>query len=483
MEIAIAILVVYMVSIVLISAFAGKLSKKVSNKTLAGFLLAGQSMPWWLVAFMVCGIAVGGASTVGVAQNAYTAGMSAGWYTAAWAFGGLIFGFLIAKKVRASRVTTVNEFFQRVFGRSAAMIAIVAQVVILFGVSSAQIMAGGAIIAAIIPAISLQTALIVSAVIFFATSFLGGYFGASVANVLNVIVIYLGLIIAMGLGISQYGGMDAIAASLPEGDQWFDLISGMGPAIIIGWFIVMAFNVPANQMLFQAGASAKDSKNAKWGMIAGGLLMIPTGFISAYIGIIGAAQFPGIASATVLPTVIVSLGPAIAGICLAGLWAADVSTAVSLLLGISTIITKDIVVEYFKPDMSERNRLILSKVVLTLTVFFGLLLAMNLSGIVNFLMSLMTLYAPFTIIVLAMLYFPGLLRKSSCLATFIAGCVTMLLYAFVPATHIVSQAVYLVVPVSIIAFVCALIFDKRRVDVESLLENSVNALEEGGGGN
>ena len=79
MEIAIAILVVYMVSIVLISAFAGKLSKKVSNKTLAGFLLAGQSMPWWLVAFMVCGIAVGGASTVGVAQNAYTAGMSAGW--------------------------------------------------------------------------------------------------------------------------------------------------------------------------------------------------------------------------------------------------------------------------------------------------------------------------------------------------------------------------------------------------------------------
>ena len=36
------------------------------------------------------GLAIGGASTVGIAQNAYTAGLSAGWYDVAWAGGALL---------------------------------------------------------------------------------------------------------------------------------------------------------------------------------------------------------------------------------------------------------------------------------------------------------------------------------------------------------------------------------------------------------
>lgn len=465
----IVILAAYMVFIVLISALSGRLSRRVSNKTALGFLLAGQSMPWWLVAFMVCGIAVGGASTVGVAQNAYTSGMSAAWYTGAWAFGGLVFGLCIAKKIRSLSITTISEFFRRAFGRKAALIATVAQVVVLFGVNAAQIVAGGAIIVAVIPTFSMTTALVVSALIFFGTSFLGGYFGASIANIINVVVIYVGLALALVLGVTSFGGFENVTAALPAEGQWFDLIAGMGPAAIVAWFITMAFCTPANQMMFQASASAKDDRNAKWGLVAGSMLMIPTGFISAYIGIMGASAFPDVPSAAALPTVIVSLGPVLAGICLAGLWAADVSTAVSLLIGISTIITKDIVIEYVKPDLSDRGQLILSKVVIAATVACGLLLAMNLSGIVSFLMTLHCLFAPFTVMVLLCLFAPGLLRKSSCMATLGAGCAAMVLYAFVPALHVISQPAYLVVPASFVALLLTLVFDKRAADVSTAL--------------
>lgn len=457
-----------MVVIMLVSTFAGKLSKKVSNNTIVGYLLAGQSMPWWLIAFMVAGIAVGGASTVGVAQNAYTSGMSAAWYTASWAFGGLIFGFFIAKKVRQYAVTTVSEFFERAFGKQEALIATIAQVVILFGVSAAQITAGGAIICAVVPSISYELALTVSAFVFFIISFFGGYFGASVANVINVIVIYVGLIVAVILSASTYGDVQVIAASLPEGDQWFNLILGMGPAIIIGWFITMAFTTPANQMMYQAAAAAKNERHAKLGIIAGSILMISVGFISAYLGVVGASQFSGIESSTVLPVLIVSLGPVLAGVCLAGLWAADVSTAVSLLLGVSTICTKDIAMVHIKPDMTEKQQLILSKVFLVITISLGLLLAMNLGSIITFLMSLHTLFAPFTIIVLAVLYAPQTLKKSTCMAVMLVGIAAMLAWIFIPATQVLGQAIYLVAPASFATFALCFIFDKRPFNQDEL---------------
>ena len=169
-----------------------------------------------------------------------------------------------------------------------------------------------------------------------------------------------------------------------------------------------------------------------------------------------------------LPTLIVSLGPVLAGICLSGLWAADVSTAVSLLLGVSTILTKDIVLAHVRPGLTDRQQLVLSKVFLTATVILGLLLAMSLESIVTFLMSLHTLFAPFTIVVLAALFAPKIMRKSTCMATMLVGIAAMLAWLFIPATHIVSQAVYLVVPVCVIAFVICLIVDKRPVDVSAL---------------
>ena len=55
-----------------------------------GYLLAGRGLPTVVVATMLAGLAVGGASTIGVAERAYSVGISAGWYNAAWAAGALL---------------------------------------------------------------------------------------------------------------------------------------------------------------------------------------------------------------------------------------------------------------------------------------------------------------------------------------------------------------------------------------------------------
>ena len=39
--------------------------------------------------------------------------------------------------------------------------------------------------------------------------------------------------------VDHSGGLDAIAAQLPAGLDWFDPFAGIPLAVIIGWFIVM----------------------------------------------------------------------------------------------------------------------------------------------------------------------------------------------------------------------------------------------------
>jgi SSS family solute:Na+ symporter len=67
MNVPLLIVVAYVCCLVAISFFSIKLVK---NDAM-GFLLAGRSWPWYMVAFMLTGLAIGGASTLGCAQMAY----------------------------------------------------------------------------------------------------------------------------------------------------------------------------------------------------------------------------------------------------------------------------------------------------------------------------------------------------------------------------------------------------------------------------
>ena len=61
------------------------LTRRLSRGGMIAYLLASRNLPFWVVAPLLAGLAVGGASTVGVAEQAYKSGLSAGWYNAAWA--------------------------------------------------------------------------------------------------------------------------------------------------------------------------------------------------------------------------------------------------------------------------------------------------------------------------------------------------------------------------------------------------------------
>ena len=131
------------------------------------FLLAGRKLNTILVAVNVTGLAVGAASTVGVAQRAFSVGLAAGWYNGAWSIGALVMGLLAAGKLRSMKVSTIPEFFEFYYDTKGRAIAAIGLVIIMCVITALQYMAGGAILSSLLPEIfSFHGGMIMSAVVF-----------------------------------------------------------------------------------------------------------------------------------------------------------------------------------------------------------------------------------------------------------------------------------------------------------------------------
>ena len=249
MNIALIIVVVYML-LLLFVAWASTTFQR--NKSAEAFLLAEKKLSWPLVGVMIAGIAVGGSSTVGIAQNAYTTGISAGWYDVAWAAGAIIVGFALASHMRQCEYDTINKMLGCVFGESFSLVSTCIQVIINTVIIALQIIAGGTILTALMPDVfSLELGIIVSAVMFGLISFVGGLMAASLSNVVNIAVIYIGLTVGVIATVFHFGGFETINMALPagmsgDGSHWYSLVSGMGMAAIVAWFVTMIIDAVPN---------------------------------------------------------------------------------------------------------------------------------------------------------------------------------------------------------------------------------------------
>jgi SSS family solute:Na+ symporter len=463
--IPITIVTLYVAVLFAVTGWARRLTVK-GGGGIIGYLLAGRGLPYWVAAALLAGLAVGGVSTIGTAEWAYTRGISAGWYNAAWAAGAFVLALGAARRYRRYEITTLPELFERHYSVTARVLGVIGQLVIQIVITSLQYVAGGAILRALLPGVfTLQSGMLVTALVFVGITLIGGFWAAGLTNVINVIVIYTGIILAAVMSVAMVGGLGALEASLPEAHPGFDLFA-MGPALILAWFLVMITTTHSTQAVIQVGFAAKDESHAARAYLLGGLIILPVGFVSAIVGMAAAASHPGIVAAEALPRMVMDLPPLAAGIILAGLWAADVSTASALLLGSAALVSSDIVKRFFAPDLSSAQDQALCRVTVAIlsVITFGLALAVE--GILKALLVGLTLTTAYTLVVLMTMYCPRLCRRSSATWTLSTTMLALALWLIVPAEwRVLPHPIYLAWIVSIVTFLLVAVFDRRRIEV------------------
>lgn len=461
MSLQLVIVTLYIIALFGISAYARKLIKGGNAES---FILAGRRLTAPVVAVTVTGLAIGGASTIGVAENAYKAGLSAGWYNVAWGLGAIFVGLFSAKKYRSLNVSTIPELFERYYGKSARILTVVSQIVVMTVIVSLQYLAGGAILASLLPDIfTMQTGMIMSAVVFVGITSIGGMWSAGLSNILNVTLIYFGIILASIISVKSLGGMSAIQMNLPTEVPYMSLVDGLGWGTIMAWIVVMATQSQSLQAVVQIVFSAKNETHAKRGFILGGLIMLPIGFLSAIMGIAAKAAYPDINATMALPMMIMSLNPLLSGITLAALWAADVSTACNLLLGTSTLFSQDIYKKYINPSVDESKFALVTKLTVVVIGIFTFFLSLTVVGILKTLTIALSLMTAFTVIFFFTIFKPSVCRKSSASVTIIAGIIVLVLWQLVPGIRIGGHPIYMEWVVCLATFLLTSVIDKRKI--------------------
>ncbi|MEW5993604.1 MAG: sodium:solute symporter family protein [Candidatus Zixiibacteriota bacterium] len=447
------------------------LTRRLSRGGMIAYLLAGRNLPFWVVAPLLTGLAIGGASTIGVAERAYSAGISAGWYNAAWAAGALLVGLIAAHRYRQLKISTLPELFEKHYSVSGRVIGVIGQLVLQLVITSLQYVAGGAILSSLLPDVfTFQTGMLITAVVFVGITLIGGFWAAGLTNIINVVFIYAGVLLGAVMAVVKVGGFGQIVTQLPPQHPGFDF-GAIGWGLIIAWFVVMCTTVFSVQSIVQISFAAKDSRSAKRGFILGGLIILPVGFISAVIGVAAAVSHPGIIPTEALPRTVLSLSPFMAGVILAGLWAADISTASALLVGSATLVVGDLIKRFVAPDLDENGERIISRISVLVLSVFTYILAVSVSGILKTLLIGLTLTTAYTLVTLMTIFWPQVCRRAHASWTLVTAMAALALWLIFPQVPAFFQQIGLSHPiffcwiVSLVTFFTVFVIDKRKIQV------------------
>lgn len=472
------IVIIYLV--VLFGACA--IAQKRQDRIVAGggsgsALMAGKNLPLILVIVLTAGGSIGAATTNGLAQLVQTAGVSAFWYSAANIFGLLFLGIVGAKSIRRLGYSTNNEMIADYCGAPSRYLMVIGQLIIMLGVGCLQFVSGGAMLASMFPGvISYQAGIVITAVIFTIICLFGGLYGTSLANLINVIVIYIGMFVCCIAAVTKAGGMGEIVSginSLTEsttyGGPWLSATGGLGVLTCLAYMVSEPGNRITTQSNTASAAAASSEKNATWGIVIGALCLVPITAISVILGLVAKVQFPDVNSAQALATVILSLNPAIAALGMVGLWAVTVSTGIVLLMASVQVFCYDVMAPInmrgnTDPAQMSRKMGIQSKVVTVVLSLVMLFCALKATSIVGTIITVICITPAFFWIMLSFLYFPKLIKKHSVLITQIVAYIFFALWMFVPAVKAAFPTpIYVEWPLcTVVWFLCSL--EKEGID-------------------
>lgn len=463
MNIPLMIVILYVALLFGISIYVSHKQKKEKEN----FLLYRGKNSTFVVAASIAGLAIGGASTIGIAENAFTVGLSAGWYDTAWAIGAVVSSILAVKYLRQSRYTTISGLVSDLYGQKTSFIMVVAMCIIQSGIIALQYKAGGSILASLLPDIfTVQSGTFFSFLIFMLVAVIGGMGSVSLTNVLNLILIYVGVILAAVLVLFPRGGFQAIqtlSTSQPD-VPYLSFTAGMGWIGILSWIIVMLGNTNSVQGVVQIGLTGKDDKAARNGFILGAIFMIPIGFICALLGVASKALLPDAAASTALPVILMSLPPVLGGITLSGLWAADMGTGCSMIIGLSTTISSDIISPLMQNNLPEKKKLLMNKGIIVISSIFTYLVATQMGPILDAMQKALSLAIGTSFIVIGGLLFPQFSSKKAGFWTIMVSILSILAWNLVPQLTPIFKSIGLFMLTTCgIVFLCISLFDREKV--------------------
>lgn len=362
-----------LIAIITLSVCSGKLSKK------------SQGAKSWIVAGAIMGTLVGGSSTVGTAQLAYNFGMSAWWFTLGSGIACLILALIYVKPLRNSKCGTLNAIIRQEYGSGCGMAASILSSFGSFINIISQLIAATAIIAVILPKLSLPLSLLFSAVFMVLYIIFGGTKGSGIVGTLKMGLLYVTMLASGVIVLSLCGGLDGFFLTVdkienPDNIHFYSLFA-RGAGTDLGACLSLILGVLTTQTYAQAIFIADNTAEARKGALLSAIMIPPVGIGGILVGLYMRAVHPGIVAKTALTLFVTEyMPPLVGGLVLGALFIAVVGTGAGLALGVATVLKKDILPSFLPAIKKEKGSGVWEKGLIILTLGIAVLLSMGSLG-------------------------------------------------------------------------------------------------------
>jgi SSS family solute:Na+ symporter len=454
-------------------------SKKIKNTE--DYLVAGRSLGFWVFVLLMIGTVCSGMSLLGVSGLGYKVGWPTIWeqifVPLSIGFCVIFFGVKLHNVAKTSGYMTVQDYLAHRYEspvalRSLAAVAgIIVSLIYLVGQYTAI-----AIVLMWLFEIPLWLALLIATLVTMVYTAIGGLYAVAWASLIQSFILIIGVIVMAPIIIFYAGGFTHVN----------EVMTSINPNLVMPWMPSGAFAVPyifSFAILLMIGLacaphvinnvlSIKDVKFFKWAPLAAFLIYGAAMFLLKFTGFAGITmvkegifKLPAVTNAqdyVILYGIQYSI-PTIAfwGIFAVIVLAAVMSTTDRLMLTIGAMVSWDLYKKVLKPDAPDKTVLLLSKIVVVLSAFGTMILAINPPEMLAILiwMGIGVMLSTFAVPLLAGLYWRGATRQGA-LAAMSLGLASSLVFGFLNYFKVVFAGVdFAKIPLhfSFYAFVIAII--------------------------
>ncbi len=370
--------------VVLITAVGLAIGRRV--KGTGDFFVAGRALGPLLLFATLLAANIGAGSTVGAAGLGYENGLAAWWWVGSAGAGTLVLALWLGPRIwrvaRDNSLLTVGDYLEYRYGPSVrAAIAILLWVGTL-AILAAQLIAMAwilEVVAGVPPWVGALAGGAVMTVYFVA----GGLLSSAWVNLVQLVVLVCGFLVAVPLAVHGAGGMPAVLDAARGVPGHLDFMSNGSS----GWMYLMllapAFIVSPG--ILQKVFGARDVRTVRIGLGACAAALMLFALLPPALGMVARAVAPGLENPeTALPVILTEGVPAWVGLLgLAAVLSAEISSADAILFMLATSLSRDLYKRFVNPEASDRQVLRVARGAAVAGGAGGVVLAVLLPSVVD----------------------------------------------------------------------------------------------------
>ncbi|WP_163931156.1 sodium/proline symporter PutP [Paraferrimonas sp. SM1919] len=422
---------IYLIAMLAIGVWAYRATDNVSD-----YILGGRQMGPAVTALSVGASDMSGWLLLGLPGAVYLNGLSESWLGIGLILGALLNWLCVAKRLRiytelTDNALTIPDFFEKRFNDPSGLLKVVSATTILlfFTFYASSGMVGGALLFEKVFGLDYLQALIIGSIIIVSYTFIGGFLAVSWTDFFQGCLMLLALLfVPVFIFESQQVSSHP---QLPEKmwHLWHSDLSVIGLFSLLAWGLGY-FGQPHILSRFMAIRSPKDVPVSRNIAMAWMVLSL-VGALAT--GLAGAAYFSK-APLENAETVFIQLAqtafnPWIAGIIIAAILSAIMSTIDSQLLVCSSVLTEDVYKKWLRPQATDKELMLVGRLGVIVIALTAIIIALdpqsNVLGLVSYAWA--GFGAAFGPVILLSLYWSNYSRDGA-LITIIVGALTVVIW-------------------------------------------------------